>query len=402
MASANTGYKETLKKAIKGDVYDDPLVLGMYATDASVYQITPIAVVCPRDESDVVACMAIANKYKVPVLARGGGTSLAGQTVAEAIVLDFSKYMNAILIQSDKTVVVQPGVIRHELNKFLLPKHLEFAPDPATSTRATVGGMVANNSSGTKSIIYGKTSDHVLALKVLLADGRIIRTKKLTSDELETKINGHDLDSDLYKSLIDIVTPLSIEIEENYPKTMRRVGGYAFDDFLAAGCGDLSRVIVGSEGTLGIILEATLNLVDLPKYKGVSVVQFDVALDAIKAVTTMVKYNPSAVEVLSKILIGYSRKNIETASMCDFLEGDPDAIQIIEFYGDDPDEIRNRAEAMHTDLKAQGFGYAHDYYPEGETYHHIWGIRERGLGLMLGEPTDKKGVPVIEDAAIPQ
>ncbi len=399
--SVHAGYKKALRHQIKGDVYDDPLVLGMYATDASVYQITPVAVVCPRDESDVVACVSIANKYGVPILARGGGTSLAGQTVAEAIVLDFSKYMNAILSHHDKTVVVQPGVIRHELNNFLKPFHLEFAPDPATSTRATIGGMIANNSSGTKSILYGKTSDHVIELKVLLADGRIIRTKKLNEEEIQSKLNGDNVDSDLYKGLLEIVTPLTNEIESNYPKTMRRVGGYAFDDFLNAGCADLNRVIIGSEGTLGIILEATLKLVDLPKYKGVSVVQFDLALDAIKAVTTMVRYNPSAVEVLSKILLGYSRKNIVTASMCDFLKGEPDAIQIIEFYGDDPEEIRSRAEAMHTDLKAQGFGYAHDYYPEGETYHHIWGIRERGLGLMLGEPTDKKGVPVIEDAAIP-
>ncbi len=401
MATTDNGYKTALRKEIKGDVYDDPLVLGMYATDASVYQITPIAVVCPRDESDVVRSVAIANEYNIPILARGGGTSLAGQTVAKAIVLDFSKYMNQILAHEGNSVVVQPGVIRHELNKFLKDKKLEFAPDPATSTRATIGGMIANNSSGTKSILYGKTSDHVLELKVLLADGKIIHTKKHTPEELQSKLNSTDAEGDLYRGLMEIVTPLANEIESNYPKTMRRVGGYAFDDFLTSGCSDLNRVIIGSEGTLGIILEAKLHLVDLPKYKGASVVQFDKALDAIQAVTTMVKYNPSAVEVLSKTLIGYSRKNIETAGMCDFLKGDPEAIQIIEFYGDDPEEIQRRAEDMHKDLKSQGFGYAHDYYPEGETYHHIWGIRERGLGLLLGEPTDKKGVPVIEDAAIP-
>lgn len=401
MEASDRGFRQALKKIIRGDVYDDPVVLGMYATDASVYQMTPKVVVCPRDEEDVVACMSIANQYRVPILARGGGTSLAGQTVTEGIVLDFSKYMNAIVSISGKTAVVQPGVIRHELNKILKSKNLEFAPDPATSTRATIGGMIANNSSGTKSILYGKTSDHVLSLKVLLADGRIIHTGQLSQEILQHKLDSHDPDKALYKGMMDIVRPLTEEIEANYPKTMRRVGGYAFDDFKDSGYGDLSRILMGSEGTLGIILEATLNLVDLPIYKGVSVVQFDQALEAIRAVTTMVQYNPAAVEVLSRILIGYSRKNIETANMCDFLKGDPDAIQMIEFYGDDPEEILQRAEAMHADLKAKGFGYAHDFYPEGETYHHVWGIRERGLGLMLGEPADKKGVPVIEDAAIP-
>ncbi|HEY3385823.1 MAG TPA: FAD-binding oxidoreductase, partial [Saprospiraceae bacterium] len=150
MTLKGSGYAEALKRDIQGDVYLDPMVLGMYATDASIYQIMPVAVVCPRDEKDVVTCVKIARDYNVPILARGGGTSLAGQTVAEAIVIDFSKYMNSILLLDEKTVVVQPGVIRHQLNHFLKSKGLEFAPDPATSSRATIGGMVANNSSGTK------------------------------------------------------------------------------------------------------------------------------------------------------------------------------------------------------------------------------------------------------------
>ena len=133
-------------------------------------------------------------------------------------------------------------------------------------------------------------------------------------------------------------------------------------------------------------------------HKGVSVVHFETAQDAIKAVRTMVKYAPSAVEILSRLLIGYSRKNIETAAMCGFLKGEPDSIQIIELYGNDPEEIRLRAHAMHEELHQSGFGYCHDYYPEGKEYHDVWGIRERGLGLLLGEPADKKGVPVIEDA----
>ncbi|MBK9983557.1 MAG: FAD-binding oxidoreductase [Saprospiraceae bacterium] len=401
MTSEPIGFIYALLQDIRGDVYHDPVTLGIYATDASIYQITPVAVVCPKDEEDVRTCLKIANQYQVPILARGGGTSLAGQTVAEAIVIDFSKYMNKILSFENDLVSVQPGVIRSQLNKFLKPHGLEFAPDPATGTRATIGGMVANNSSGTKSIIYGKTGDHVVELKVMMVDGKVIHTKALSSVELQDKLSGEDEDRFYYKKMMDIVLPLQTEVSERYPKTMRRVGGYAFDDFISSGFGDLNRIIIGSEGTLGIILEAKLNVVRLPKFKGLSVVQFDHAQDAIKATITMVKYKPSAVEILSRLLIGYSRKNIETAPMCGFLKGDPDSIQIIEFYGDDPQEIKNRAESMHTELRSLGFGYAHDYYPEGKTYYDVWGIRERGLGLLLGEPTDKKGVPVIEDAAIP-
>jgi FAD/FMN-containing dehydrogenase/Fe-S oxidoreductase len=390
-----------LQHHVKGDVYHDPVVLGMYSTDASVYQIMPVAVVCPKDEADVVATLDVARKFKVPLLPRGGGTSLAGQTVADAIVLDFSKYMNSILLLDGYEAIVQPGVIRHQLNQVLQEKGLVFAPDPATSSRATIGGMIANNSSGTKSILYGKTSDHVIELKVLLADGTIIHTKALTPDELQGKLQLQNSEGHYYRKMMDIALPLQEEVKHRYPKTMRRVGGYAFDDYITSGFGDLNRIIIGSEGTLGIILEAKIKLVDSPDYKGVSVVQFDNARDAIRAVQTMVKYNPSAVEILSKLLIGYSRKNRETATMCGFLKGDPESIQIVEFYGDDPKELASRAEAMHADLQSQGFGYAHDYYPEGKVFHDVWGIRERGLGLMLGEPTDKKGVPIIEDAAIP-
>ena len=199
---------EELKKDIEGDVYDDPVVLGMYSTDASVYQIMPVAVVCPKHEQDVVNTLRISRSYKIPILARGGGTSLAGQAVAEAIVLDFSKYMNSILLLQDKTIIVQPGVIRHQLNHFLKPKGLEFAPDPATSSRATIGGMIANNSSGTKSIIYGKTSDHVLELKMLLANGDMIHTKALTAEELQNKLQSQDPDREYYRQLMNITLPL--------------------------------------------------------------------------------------------------------------------------------------------------------------------------------------------------
>lgn len=390
-----------LQDRIRGDVYADSLRLGMYATDASIYQILPVAVVCPLDEEDVHNALEVARAHKIPLLPRGGGTSLAGQTVAEAIVLDFSKYMNAIGVVEGRTVVVQPGVVRHQLNAHLRSYGLEFAPDPATSTRATVGGMISNNSSGTKSILYGKTSDHVLALKVMLANGTILHTTSLSPEALQEKLDGQEPDTDYYRAMMDIAIPLRQEVEERYPKTMRRVGGYALDDFLASGCSDLNRIFIGSEGTLGVILEARLNLVDLPRHKGVSVIQFDQAYDAIRAVRTMVNHAPAAVEILSHSLLQYSRKNMDTAGMCGFIRGEPDAIQMVEFYGNDPEELGRRAMAMHDDLRREGFGYAHDYYPEGPVYDNVWGIRERGLGLLLGEPTDKKAVPVIEDAAIP-
>ena len=177
--------EEQLKAAIRGDVLTDEYSLGMYSTDASFYQMRPLAVVLPKDEDDVKAAVKIASDLQVNLLPRGGGTSLAGQTVGRAVVLDFSKYMNRILEFNEKErwVRVQPGVVRDELNAELARYNLHFSPDPATANRANIGGMVGNNSSGTKSILFGKTVDHILEASVLLADGTTLLLKECSVEE---------------------------------------------------------------------------------------------------------------------------------------------------------------------------------------------------------------------------
>src|SRR5258708_24399877 len=172
----------------------------MYSTDASFYQIKPIAVILPKDEADVKKALALAGKNKIKILPRGGGTSLAGQTVGEALVIDFSKYMNKVLEfnAKERWVRVQPGVVRDELNEEMAKHNLHFAPDPATSSRANVGGMVGNNSSGTKSILYGKTVDHIIDAKILLADGTELLLKELTPEEYELKAKQSNREGGIY------------------------------------------------------------------------------------------------------------------------------------------------------------------------------------------------------------
>jgi len=181
----------SLRDGIKGDVLSDEYTLGIYATDASVYQIRPLAVVLPEDEEDVHKAVNLAGKFSITILPRGGGTSLAGQTVGQSMILDFSKYMNRVLEfnPEQRWVRVQPGIVYDVLNDYLKPHRLHFAPDPATASRANIGGMVGNNSSGTKSILYGKTVDHVLEAKVILADGTPLHFKTLSSGEYEEKIS---------------------------------------------------------------------------------------------------------------------------------------------------------------------------------------------------------------------
>jgi Fe-S oxidoreductase len=201
--------------------------------------------------------------------------------------------------------------------------------------------------------------------------------------------------------MYEIVQTNQEEIRERYPKTMRRVGGYCLDELIRDEPWNPGRIFLGSEGTLGIILEAKLNLVPLPKFKSLAVIHFNDRMEAIRPVGLMLEYKPAAVEILSKLLLDYSRKNLETQSKCDFIKGDPQSIQMVEFYGDTEEDVLERPKHMIEALRAGGFGYAYDIYLEGETYRNVWAIRERGLGLLLGEPSEEKGIEFVEDAAIP-
>jgi FAD/FMN-containing dehydrogenase/Fe-S oxidoreductase len=394
---------QDLRLHIKGDILSDDASLGLYATDASVYQILPVAIVLPRDEEDVLNAIRIAGDHRVTLLPRGGGTSLAGQTVGRSLILDFSKYMNQLLEvnEEEQWARVQPGLVRDELNAQLQPLGLHFAPDPATSSRANVGGMIGNNSSGTKSILYGKTVDHVLELKVALADGTLLHLKEQDAKGYD-EIAGQDTrEGEIYRRFREIVQTNEEEIIARFPKVMRRVQGYNLDEFAGKENWNLSKIVCGSEGTLATILEAKINLTPLPKHKSVCVVHFAELINAIEAVNVMLPFNPSAVEILDSSVVELSRQNLTTRRHAHFIEGHPAAIQIVEFYGETPEEVMERARQMIETLKEQGLGYAYPLFPEGSDYEDVWVIRKKGLGLMLGMKGNKKPLPFIEDAGIP-
>mgnify|MGYP001818450800 CR=1 FL=1 len=392
-----------LRSTLSGEVLDDDFTRGIYATDASIYQIKPKFVVFPKSEDDVCQAIAFARQQKMTILPRGAGTSLAGQTVGESVVLDFSKHMNQVLEvnREQQWVRVQPGIARDDLNELLKPYGLHFAPDPATSSRANVGGMVGNNSSGTKSILYGKTVDHILETKVILADGTVMDLRSLKSQEYQERCNSGGREAELLSGFKRIVDTHREEIQERFPKVMRRVGGYNLDEFIHSESWNLSKLICGSEGTLATILEMKLNLEPLPKHKSVCVVHYAELLEAIQAVETMLQFNPSAVEILDEVVVRLSRENLTTKHHSHFIEGDPAAILIVEFYGDTQQEVMQRAEAMVQDQRTKGFGYAYPTFAEGKNYEDVWVIRKKGLGLMLGLKGKKKPLPFIEDAGIP-
>src|SRR3990170_2626262 len=265
-----------LKKRIEGEVRFDRYSRLLYSTDASMYEIEPIGVVIPRHKGDVQAVIEVANQFNVPVLPRGGGTSLAGQTVGYAIVLDFSKYMNRVLEVNKEGLwcKVQPGLVQDELNAHVGSIGLQFGPDTSTSNRATIGGMIGNNSAGAHSLTYGKTLDHVLELTVFLADGSEIVLKDLSPQALESKSKTNSLEGQIYREILRLAREHREEILARYPKIMRRVSGYNLDEFIKTRPFNLSRMIVGSEGTLACVVEAKMRLVSKPKWTALGVIHF--------------------------------------------------------------------------------------------------------------------------------
>jgi FAD/FMN-containing dehydrogenase/Fe-S oxidoreductase len=412
-------FRAALAQGCSGEVRFDRLSRSLYSTDASVYQIVPLGVVLPRTEADVVHTLATCARFGVPLTARGGGTSQAGQCIGAGVILDCSKYFHDLLEvnATERWARVRPGCVLDDLNLHVRPHGLVFAPDISTASRATIGGMIANNSSGTHSLIHGKTVDHVLAARVLLADGQVIDARPLQSGELQAKCAQADLEGTCYRTVRELAQSHADEIQRRYPKVLRRVGGYNLDLFTPVGQAihpdgskrqagrpdlpfNLAHLFVGSEGTLGVVVEAKLGLVELPRAKALLVVQFHDLLDALTATPLILTHQPAAVEVMDRYILDATRLNPEASRLRDFLRGEPAAILIVEFYGDRADDLGPRLQALEADLRRQGLAYHYHPARSNDDQARIWKLRTLALGLSMAEKGDAKAISFVEDSAV--
>ena len=393
-----------LQRDIKGEVRFDEISRMLYRTDASIHEIEPVGLVVPRDAEDVVRAVQIAARHGVPILPRGGGTSLAGQSVGQAIHLDLSKYMNRILEVNpeEKWVRVQPGVVLDELNAFLKPHGLIFGPDVATSSRANIGGMIGNNSSGAHSLLYGKTVDHVAELEVVLADGTVTTLGPVDEERFALKAEQQDLEGEIYQTVRRLVDENRALIDSRFPRVMRRVAGYNLDEFVRdGGSFDLSKLVVGSEGTLCVVLEARIRLVDLPAKKVLVACHFDDLIEAMNANLVALETGPSAVELTDRVLLDQTRGSIEHAPTRDFLQGDPKALLFVEYYGTSEDELELKMDLLEDGLRESGLGYAFVRAWDPTAQKNMWELRKAGLGLLMGMKGDAKPTSGLEDTCVP-
>ena len=397
-----TELAEELRRRVSGEVRFDPFSRVLYSTDASIYQMEPVGVVIPRSVEDVLAVVELASENEIPVLPRAGGTGLAGQSVNHAIVMDFSKYLNQVieLNREENWVRVQPGIVLDQLNRYLAPHGLQYAPDPTTSNRACVGGGIGNNTCGAHSVIYGKTLDHIKEVDVVLSDASQAHFSTLEPNELDTKLNGDGLESDIYRGVLQIARENLSEIEARYPKIMRRVSGYNLDSFLGEEPVNLTKMVVGSEGTLCVVTEAKINLVPRPTMTSLSVLHFKDIFEASEATKEVLNHGPSSVEVLDKMVLDRSRESMGQSRNMAFVEGDPGAILLVEFYGESEAELTAKMETLKDDMSRRRLGYACVNLLSRADQDMVWNIRKGGLGLLMSTHGDAKPIPFVEDPAV--
>lgn len=403
----------SLKQQLSGELYDSTLVKSLYATDASVYRELPYAVALPKTTADIKCLIEFAQSNALSIIPRAAGTSLAGQCVGDGIVVDVSKYMNAILEinTQEQWVRVQPGVVRDHLNTFLKPYGFFFGPNTSTANRCTMGGMVGNNSCGSTSIEYGSTRDHTLAIKAILSDGSAVEFTILTRDEFNSKTKGTSLESNLYKQIYaELANPIIREqIIEGYPKASisRRNTGYAVDTLMHSNVFEdtqemfnFSKLLCGSEGTLAFTTELKLQIVPLPKpFQIVLNAHFNSITESLQATLVAMKLAPSACELMDKTILDCTKDNITQQKNRFFVEGDPEAILMVEFRGATIEEARQQAKMLETQLKASQLGYAYTLV-EGDDCNKVWDLRKAGLGLLANISGAAKAVACIEDTAV--
>ncbi len=404
---------QELNNALDGELLFDDLHKNIYATDASVYRKIPLAVAYPKDKVDLKKLIAFAEVNEITLIPRTAGTSLAGQCVGDGIVVDVSKHFTNILAfdEKNKTITVEPGIIRDDLNRFLHQFGLFFGPNTSTSNRCMIGGMVGNNSSGSTSIRYGVTRDKTIAIAGILSDGSEAYFSEITSEEFTLKRTENSLEGDIYKTIYRELSQENIqkEIKQEFPKASihRRNTGYAVDEFLSSDLFggtkptiNIAKFLSGSEGTLVFSTAITIQLDDLPPSHSIMVCpHFTSVNESLKATVTAMKHKLFTCELMDKVILDCTKNNREQVKNRFFLQGDPEAVLMLEVSAHSLEEAEILADALITDLKAHNFGYYHPkvYGADIPKVHHL---RKAGLGLLGNMVGDKKAVACIEDTAV--
>jgi len=392
-------FASELRKRFAGEIHTDLASRILYSTDASIYQIEPLGVVLPRTQDDLHAVVELAARHNVPILPRGSGTSLAGQAIGEAVIVDCSRWLDQIVEIDPQahTAKVEPGTLLGVLNRAASKHGLQFGPDPASADRATMGGVIANNATGAHSIVHGMTADHLMSADVILADGT-----------LETWASG--MESRILPAMLQIREHQAAAIRQKYPTSWRNSAGYRLNYLLGwsasrppewggdsyppvpPGEPNAAQLLAGSEGTLAVIRRATVNLVPLPKHSILAILSFDSIAAACEAVPGLLRHHPAAIELVPQMLLRLARHVPAYAAQMGWVRGEPAALLVIEFSGEQEEVLKQRARAVGSNVLLA---------ESAEQQANVWSIRKAGLGLLDSGRSGRRPVAFIEDCAIP-
>ena len=414
--SLSPDFINELRRQFTGDIRLDLSSKILYSTDASIYQIEPLGVALPRTQEDLHAAVELAAKYRIPVLPRGSGSSLAGQAIGEALILDCSRWLDHMIsIDPDsQTAVVEPGVILMDLNRAAAQYGLMFGPDPASAERATLGGVIGNNATGAHSILYGMTADHLLSADVILSDGSLATFDDSTSHFPPPASRFQTPDSRIFNIIstaFEIRGKYAQAIQQNYPKSWRNSAGYRLNYLLPWSpsqpprwTGDsypanlppaefnLAHLLAGSEGTLAVIRGATLKLVPKPPHTILGILSYNSIVEACEAVPGLLEHDPSAIELIPQLILRLARTIPAYASQMGWMTGDPAALLVIEFSGDEPAALKDAVKKLGREVIIA---------ESTEDQARVWNVRKVGLGILDSRPQSARPVAFIEDCAIP-
>jgi FAD/FMN-containing dehydrogenase/Fe-S oxidoreductase len=404
----NPDFVAELRTHFEGDIRLDLGSRILYSTDASIYQIQPLGVVLPRTEEDLQVAVELAARYRIPILPRGSGTSLAGQAIGEALILDCSRWLNKILEVNPetRTATVEPGVILGTLNRTAAHFGLQFGPDPASAERATMGGVIANNGTGAHSILYGMAADHLLHADVVLSDGSLAEWGEVVNNALD----GSSLQREIAQTAFSIRETYADAIRKNYPRSWRNSAGYRLNYLLPwsptrppqwvgntyppvnDAAINLAVLLAGSEGTLAVIRRAKVNLVPRPRHTVLGILEYDSIVKACDAVPVLLQRRPSAIELVPQMLIRLARSVPAYAQQTGWVRGDPAALLIVEFGGDHLEALKERARSL-----GEGVIIAES----AEDQERVWNVRRVGLGILDSRPQSARPTAFIEDCVVP-
>ena len=419
MTTPHADLTAALQARLGGEVRGDALGRALYATDASMYRVVPLAVAVPRDDADVQAALEEAARFGVPVTARGGGSSLAGSAVGTGLVLDHSRHMGRILAvdAEARTATVEPGVVLDALNAHLAPMGLRVGPDPASASRATVGGMVGTNATGTRSIRYGSVVDHVQRVRARLADGGELGLGPMDAAAWAAQARAAGAAGEAWRRLDALLRVHDATIRADTPRHWRRAGGYRLERLLPNGAAgplpdlgpgarwsrtapgerNAAQILCGSEGTLAVATEITLGLVDAPAHTALGVLHFESRRAALLAVEAALEVGPSAVELFDRVALRRARDVAEYAPRLGFVQGDPGALLIVEVEGESPAACGHELDRL---ARAVGAGVPMTR-AAGEQMEDVWAVRKAGLGLAMSARMPVEALAFVEDAAVP-